>query len=205
MTQTLARQDALVKTHRRQELKNIVLNRLIPGLALPHYLLVRNPYARIESFFKEKLRKCILKATETPPYQLKLHQQIFYPFLSLEIGDDVKDIQKRFLELTFDEFVKLLPKVFDKDTHLKPQSQALRTQVKDLFYIHIKYTKILKIEDRVALEFLKNELALDMEIRINKTTDKFEEIKWDRELREIVNSIYIEDFKNFGYELIVNE
>ena len=149
----------------------------------PHYLLVRNPYDRLESFFKEKLRKCVLQTKADPPYQLKLHQEIFYPYLGIDnLNTSLDDKIKIFLDFSFENYIKTLPEVYLLDQHLKPQSYSYRSRI----------------------IFLSNKLGINTNIRVNATSDLKNEVNWTPVLRTIVNLLYDKDFEELDYKLIKN-
>lgn len=177
------------------------LSRRLGLSRMPHYFLVRNPYARVESFFKEKLRKCIHQTTDNPPYILKLHQQIFYPYIGVREGDDLEEIKRKFFALTFGEYVSLLPRVYFLDAHLRPQSWSRKRKLKGVLPFTILFDRVMKIEEASTFEFLGRELKLDTGIRANATVDKRNEIRWTEAELRIVNKIYKVDFELFGYEL----
>ncbi|MGM0377517.1 MAG: hypothetical protein ACQEQ0_12145, partial [Bacteroidota bacterium] len=95
-----------------------------------------------------------------------------------------------FKELTFEKFIRLLPQAYMKNRHLHPQVKIL----KDLKNVHK-----LKLESEEDLQFMKNELGIDTGIRANQTDKKDFDLKWTREMYDVVNKLYSEDFDFFGY------
>lgn len=200
-SRTLENQPLLVKANRGMELANMLLKNIVASKSKPHYLLVRNPYKRVESFFKEKLRKRVIQATATPPYHLKLHQEIFYPYLGLTPGDPVEKIQHVLLSLSFEQYIKILPEVFHKDAHLHPQKWIFRQWVKRVIPVYFTFDKIVPIDQEDGKKFLKEVLLIDLKIRINPSSDFNDEVRWTRELLDIVNDVYEEDFIGFDYKM----
>lgn len=167
----------------------------------PHYFLVRNPYDRVESFFKEKLRQKVLQTTSDPPYILKLHQQIFYPFAGVLEQDPVPVIQQKLLELSFQQYIKALPQVYLLDEHLRPQAHSLRRKLRGMIPFTLPVTRFFPIEQSSTMMFMTDQLKLNIGIHENPSVDMRNEIAWTAELRKIVNDLYRDDFRRFQYGL----
>lgn len=204
LTSTLNTQGDLHRFEGANKYLNNIKSRL--GLShKKHYLLVRDPYSRVESFFKEKLRKCVLQTKSDPPYILKLHQEIFYPYLNIDaIETSLDEKIQIFMDTSFEDYIQLLPKVYRLDQHLLPQSLSYRTKVKGLVRYRFKFDKIIKIEDDLDMQFLSKNLGIDTKVRLNATNDLKSEIVWDAKLRGIVNNLYRDDFNELGYQTLDN-
>ena len=158
-----------------------------------HYLLVRNPYDRLESFFRDKLRKHAV-----PNRGWQRSQRIFFPLLGINKGTPNDDVKEKLMCLSFDTFIKYLPCLYFKDGHLHPQFWVENIGHR-LFKWTITFDKVLKMEQQEDLAFLANNLKIDLQIRYNYTRDIDIEINWAEKTREIVNSIYHLDFIHYNY------
>ena len=164
----------------------------------PHFLLVRNPYDRLVSFFKDKLRKNIEQNTR--PYEkMQKSQKLFCAHLAITSNDTSTIIQERLSNLSFVEFIKILPKVYNLDEHLYPQWWTSRICFMNLSLFPFKATRVLKVESVDDLEFLHKDLGIDLSTKLNHTGDvRFTE-SWSQDSRRIVNRLYQKDFLTFGY------
>jgi hypothetical protein len=177
----------------------MLIKQWVPSISVAHYLLVRNPYDRIESFFKEKLRSKVREVTNlVNPYQLKLHQEIFYPFAGIMASDDLNTKQQKLLNFSWDDFILTLPHVYLKDEHLRPQSYIMRQLVKRAVPISFRFDRIFQIESADHLKIIASDLHIDLTIRENQTA-RSEEVVWNRNALDIVNDLYHRDFEMLGY------
>ena len=77
-----------------------------------------------------------------------------------------------------------------KNRHLHPQVKIFR---------NLKNVHTLKLESLEDLQFMKNELGIDTGIHANKSDREKFDLKWTREMFDVVNNLYGEDFDFFGY------
>lgn len=148
------------------------------------YFIVRNPYDRLESFYRDKLGK------DVNHQKIWLSSQKIY-FEPLEITDSPDEIKMQVIrDMTFEQFIRILSMNYMKNRHLHPQYKI---------FTGLKPKRILKMENPDDLRFLSETLNLDMDIRANSTGKADKYIHWDKELADIVNRIYEKDFKLYGY------
>jgi hypothetical protein len=148
------------------------------------YLIVRNPYDRLESFYRDKLGK------DVNPKKIWLSSQKIY-FEPLGITDATDEVKMQAIrDMAFEKFIRILPLNYMKNRHLHPQYKI---------FSGLKPKRILKMESPDDMRFLSEKLQLDMEIRANSTEKKEKHIHWDKDLADIVNRIYEKDFKLYGY------
>lgn len=167
----------------------------------PEYImLVRNPFTRLESFFREKLRQKVLLTEEVVPYTLKRHQQIFYEYLGLRDNDPEAMKVKRLLEFRFSEFIKVIPYVYRAEDHIAPQTYNFSRHFLG-FNWRMKMNRIVQVEDSDSMQWLAQYLKLDLSIRANSSAHIKELLEWNNESVEIVRRIYQDDFRVFGYPL----
>jgi hypothetical protein len=193
MWSTLKRQKNLKK------LKNLPLffRKVGEGLGIlkkrEHYLLVRNPYKRLESFFKDKFRKNV------PVSRGQTVHRLFYPIWGITKEHSLAEIHQIIRAYPFEKFIKELPNVYNKDPHLYPQFWTAFLGSK-AFNWRAKHTGILKIENKADIETLAKELELDLQKNINSTRDIETDIVWTAELKTIVNTIYKNGFQWYKYD-----
>ncbi len=150
-----------------------------------NYVIGRNPYTRLESFFRDKLNKSLNNSQKWTR-----NQKIFFKPLGLSCKNTHQEKYDALNRLTFEDFIQLLPVVYMKNRHLHPQVKIF----KNLRNVHK-----LKLESQADLQFMKDELEIDTEIRANKTDQKQFDFEWTREMWDIVNELYSEDFDFFDY------
>ena len=148
------------------------------------YFIVRNPYDRLESFYRDKLGK------DVNPRKIWLSSQKIY-FEPLGITDATDEVKMQAIrDMTFEQFIRILPLNYMKNRHLHPQYKI---------FSGLKPKRILKMENPDDMRFLSEKLQLDMEIRANSTEKNEKHIHWDKDLADIVNRIYEKDFKLYAY------
>lgn len=152
-----------------------------------NYVLGRNPYSRLESFYRDKLHKDL-----GLDKKLVRSQKIFYKPLGIKSNDTKDSIIKRLSEITFEEFIDLLPQVYMKNRHLHPQT---------LIFKNRKNVHKLKLEDDNDMEFMNNVLGINTQMKANSTSKAKFDLKWNSKMFEIVNQLYNDDFYYFGYEI----
>jgi hypothetical protein len=166
-------------------------------------LLVRNPYLRLESFFKDKFRKN-LPTSEKEEWQNC--QKIFFESFSLRLNDTVQTKRNAFLNTSFEQFILMLPLTFMKNQHLFPQYLSLSFRIRLLKKIikqfPILFDKILKLENQNDIEFLEQSLEINLTQRRNTSKDVKELINWNTEMIKIANKLYMKDFESFDYQRI---
>lgn len=148
------------------------------------YFMVRNPYNRLESFYRDKLGK------DANPRKIWLSSQKIY-FEPLGITDATDEVKMQMIKsMTFEQFIRILPLNYMKNRHLNPQYKI---------FAGLKPKRILKMENPDDMRFLSETLNLDMDIRANSTGKAEKNILWNKELADIVNRIYEKDFKLYAY------
>ena len=100
----------------------MLLKEIHPELGPEYIMLVRNPYRRLESFFKEKLRQKVNMVFDENPYVLKRHQEIFYPYLKINPSDSLETKVSGLLKLSFKDFIMNVKAVYKFEDHIAPQT-----------------------------------------------------------------------------------
>lgn len=173
-------------------LPNSLLRVTFRQLGKQHFLIVRDPFTRLESFYKSKIL-AVNNYTSLPRgwqhcQQLILKQLGISPECELETG------RQAFTKLSFSSFIELLPEVYKKDGHLTPQ--------RDKIYVSNMYDKVLKLEVPEDLTFLQEKLGIDTGKKTgNSDRHITSPIEWDDKDITIVTKLYKDDFKLFDYEI----
>jgi hypothetical protein len=143
--------------------------------------IVRNPYSRVESFYKDKMIQAM-----TPMFRQSCQKYL------AKVFDRQRLIDKK---ISFQEFVlnglgKNLVEISKADGHLNPQSDFIPRGIK----------KFVHIECPEEMEYLSGLIGVDLtEIKSNNTNNVQTDLTWTPEMRKIVKDIYREDFNRFGY------
>ena len=123
LTRTLLSQKSLARVTGKIRYAHMIAKNINPALGPEYIMLARNPFLRVESFFKEKLRLRVRQALDpVDPYLLKRHQELFYPRANIAQGDSLEDKVRKLLSIRFEDFVEELPKVIEYDDHLRSQT-----------------------------------------------------------------------------------
>ncbi len=160
------------------------------------YLLVRNPYDRLVSFFINKFKDDHLNRINKNWQHCQL---IFFPYLNLSPNDDETIIADRLTSTSFEEFALLLPEVYALDLHLHPQSWMVYRKWKGFLPLKIPFDDILKMESDLGR--LAIELGLDISIFDNPTRHAGYQDYFTRRSLEAANKLYTRDFELFGYQM----
>lgn len=164
------------------------------------FLLVRNPYHRLESFFKNKFRTTLPRIQRSGEWQ-PCHE-IFFPHLELRKSPNPTLVIEKLSGINFTKFISLLPLVYTKDGHLYPQNWARHLHIRYNKYrvgIPIKYKEVFKMESEKDLNKMAKLFMLDLEIRENSTQSVNEQLDWTEKEYNIVNELYKYDFKYYKY------
>ena len=153
-----------------------------------NYVLGRNPYKRLESFYRDKLNKDL-----GIDKKLVRSQKIFLKPLGLSLKNAKQEIVASLSQLTFEEFIMLLPQVYLNNRHLHPQLKIFKNR---------KNIHKLKLESKTDLDFMNEKLGINTEIKANTTRKNNFELDWNTAMYKVVNKLYGEDFNFFGYEKI---
>ena len=195
-------QEKLVPAPGRKTRYNQLAKRLSGHGAWPHYMVVRSPYLRFESFFRDKFRKYPLNANPRKP---KDRWQMVHYLLLERLGvnhiPDSETIRRALLNTSFKEAVRLLPSIYTKDAHLHPQHWHQRLQVHRIRFM-ARFDRILHMENPEDMHFMQHCMGLNKLGKVNTSGDFGEPLVWDPASRAIINKVYRDDFRHFDYSMI---
>ena len=195
MYSTLLAQSQLTVAHDRSELERLLRDQT-PRIT-QHYLLVRNPYDRLLSFYADKFQAHPPGADDAT---IQGSHRIFFDLLGVAASAGA-DRAAAFRNTGFERFVELLtPALIVSNVHLVPQSTTLapprgwreRRALGGLW----RPGRVLKMER--DLETLRS-LGIDIEVRINATphgsaTEVYTPASYSR-----ATDLYRQDFERFEY------
>ncbi len=155
-----------------------------------HYMLVRHPYARVISFFYDKLRHD-LRDREKSSWQYS--QRRLFPLAGVSGREDFETIRSALLKIELSAFIEFLPRI-TANRHLRPQTHII-SGVAGLF---LRETHFLRME--YDLEALHKIFGVNIRIKRNRTSHPDAPSLLTRNDREILNSVYARDFDALPYE-----
>ncbi len=152
-------------------------------------IAVRNPYARLASFFADKLRRDLER--EDGGWQFS--QVIFFSLVNVTADDSFETIRSRLGSISFEAFVDYLPQV-RMNGHLRPQADLLRAGDLDL----VSHSTAFQVE--TDLQRLWAHLGIRRPQRKNATFSHFDPAILSQQRLDLINEVYLSDFESFGYE-----
>lgn len=164
------------------------------------YLLARNPYDRLESFYRDKFILHPGHAVFSEKNEWQHCQKIFFNEYNFK-KHAFEEVRNALITTSFEQFITMLPSKYMLDGHLIPQVFSLYFRDGEVV-TKIDFDKILQIEDVQNMLFLESDLKINTSIRENETKSGNVSIVWNETSREIVNTLYRLDFEQLGYNMI---
>jgi len=158
-------------------------------------------------FRRQRQRQRFLLVRKHPskrliPYdELQACQRILCSHLEITADDSPPEIQSKLLNVSFDRFIGLLPRIHHLEAHLHPQVWTRRVYWSDRAIWSISFSRVLKVESPTDMDYLEKRLLVDMCVNHNTTDSVPLPDPWSRESRAVVNEVYQPDFERFGYEM----
>ena len=182
---------SLVSTGRLDEIGNADFAALAAerGPGLRHLMAVRDPYARLASFFADKLRQDLERSSG----RFQFCQIIFFPLIDLPRDASFETARDALLAISFDAFIDFLPSIC-ADRHLQPQVALLEAAGLDLR----PFTRTFRVETEAALFWQAIGVPRPPWSNRSRTLPDLGTLTRDR--LDIVNSVYADDFDCFGYD-----
>ncbi len=171
-----------------------------------HYLLVRNPYTRIISFYKDKMQQLTKMQLNKTSFEFQDAQKMFFTSLNIDSNDSKDVIISKLSNTSFVDFIRLLPNHYLKDSHTHLQGKAFFQKKRRFYssltsYIFKFKIQIIKIENLEKMNIFAKKIDLDMSLKKN-STQSIETPNLTPETIKIINKIYYDDFTLFGYEML---
>lgn len=190
---TFHRNDNFVKISTRE------LCRLKKSTNGRHFMVCRNPYDRVESMFRDKFRKVIMKDN----YEL---QDVHFKIRD-KLNLNSVELRPYLLNVNFEQFVlDILPKVINVDLHFRPQIHSKRfyyyerNRIIRKLGIYRSFSNVVIIKLENDMELLSSLIGINVHTKVNTSSKHNGEIYWNDKMLEKVNSLYREDFKFFAYD-----
>ena len=195
MYSTLAAQQHLTVVHSRTELYEALVGE-DPRIT-DHYVLVRNPYARLLSFYADKFQAHPPGDDES---SVQGSHRVFFDALGVG-GLTTAERTSTFRTTGFGQFVELLtPDLIAANVHLVPQSHTLSLprnpfQRRRLARVW-RPDRVLRMESDLGT---LSALGIDVAVRINATPHADVAEVYNPEAYRRVSALYRDDFDRFGY------
>lgn len=161
-----------------------------------HHVLVRDPFDRLVSFYLDKLGPTGTAWARQHGWQRC--QRLFFPVAGVSDRDRPDRVGRALNDISFEQFVGLLPRFAHRDPHLAPQVESLHLRL-PLVPVGVwpPVDRVLRMER--DLDFLYTNLRLDPSIHLNHRRAGSERPQFTPELRRVVERVYRRDFDAFGY------
>lgn len=166
-----------------------------------HVMFARNPYDRLVSAYVDKF-ETHPRLLGTPGFKgWQSFQRRFLRSFGVPRDAPAEKIQEVLLGTTFEQFIGELPRLFWRDTHLRPQNYMMSLSIKRVVRIlPLRIDELIRIEE-MDHDRIRNELGLELaSIKHNATSHGPAEEYFTSPLRTIVNGVYRKDFERLGYE-----
>lgn len=174
----------------------LLLHALLRERHFKTWLVVRNPYARIISCFKDKYRKQPMRIAENNFHWQMCHDVVFERRgVPLSASDEAK--AAALLEMTFEDFIQLLPIIYPLDEHFHPQAWLTKLRMGSQRVAKWPVHRVAQMED---VEMLRLIPGIDLSKQTNSTGHIKKDFEWSDETRQIVRDIYRADFALGAYE-----
>lgn len=147
------------------------------------FICIRNPYNRIYSLYKDKVIINTHVRINRGDNTLQKCQKLIC--FANNIKEDLKELQK----ISFDDFCKNLHKIYLKDLHFIPFSNAC-------YYNNKIITNNILDIDNLNIEYL-NKIGINMK-HVNKT-DSIKDNLYTKETKDIIYNLYKKDFDLYKY------
>ncbi|GHC12854.1 sulfotransferase family 2 domain-containing protein [Cerasicoccus arenae] len=158
-------------------------------------IILRNPYDRTVSCFKDKYRKQPTRIKESNFYWQECHHVVFERLgVALDASDEAKT--EALLAFSFKDFIQLLPEIYHLDSHFHPQHWLMQIHWKGRRFGQWPKCEILFMEQ---LETIGQLPGLNLGKRINSTGHVQTDFEFDEESKAIVHQLYRKDFELGSY------
>jgi hypothetical protein len=170
------------------------------------YLVVRNPFDRIRSFYKSKF----LMADDYRLWMKKNNlgkwqecTEYFFPYLGLNTDMDPSEVSTVLSNTDYNKVISVLPEVYMKDGHMKPQYLSRNFTIEKFglsIKLPIKFEQIFKIENRDDLNTMSKIFGLDLSRKYHSSGHIEDTIDRVPETKQTILKLYQNDFMYFKYD-----
>ncbi len=154
--------------------------------------VVRNPYDRVVSVYVDKCVENPVNRINRGDETLQTCQRIILKALNKPLK------LEEFSKITFEQFVEILPEIYNNDWHFYTQSPFLVNSSNT-----VVVDKLARFENfDTEVKDILNELGFTITEmpHKNKTSRASYRDYYNEKTKKIVTEIYKDDLKNFGYE-----
>lgn len=152
--------------------------------------IVRNPYDRIVSCFKDKFRKQPLRIHEQN-FEWQACHKIMFPFCRISPHDPSHVMAQRFLEMSFPEFLEILPRVYQLEGHFHPQVWSSSLSIGKSRRFRLPFVRVIRMEEKESLAQIPD---VNFSVTMNSTADVPQDFELDEHARSVIRTIYKDDF-----------
>jgi hypothetical protein len=198
MFSTLKAQARLRPAGRGELWRHALAQRLPLVPVEPHYLIVRDPFARIESFYRDKI---LQDPSLRGPFgydDWQHCQRLLFPHIGVTREHAPHEIAARLRALPFERFLDVLPSVYRGDAHLAPQAETRWVRLAGPLRLALRFERVFRMERPGDLEALAK-LGIDLSTPANSTAEVEFAPRWSPARRALVARLYRGDLESFGY------
>lgn len=152
--------------------------------------IVRNPYDRLVSCFKDKFRKQPLRIHEQN-FEWQACHKIMFPFCRISPHDPSHVMAQRFLEMSFPEFLEILPRVYQLEEHFHPQVWSSSLSIGKSRRFRLPFVRVIRMEEKELLAQIPD---VNFSVTMNSTADVPQDFELDEHARSVIRTIYKDDF-----------
>lgn len=166
---------------------------------LPKYQLVRHPYKRTISFYKDKFQQHPKQCLEQnfanfPGWQ---HcQRIFFPLLDISETHSPAKIAEMLQAVSLDDCVEMIGQVAWQDPHLWPQVRCTQVAYPRMSF-NLLPDQVFKLEN-LDEQVLQSTLGLQPNIRKNKAAVE-KKLELSEASKSTLQLLYAQDFVTYHY------
>lgn len=205
MYSTLGMQDELVQRSADRQTDKASFARLLlrkVGLGPSAFLLVRNPYARVVSFFADKFRRhpALEREREFEEFEgWQACQRMFFAPFGIDPAQSPEAISHALEAVSFSDVVDTLPDRYRRDPHLRPQHEIETISWRGLPQ-RVAFDGLVPIEQMDPV-LMRDRLGVDVGQSRNRTQRAPYTSHLTPQILSTLNTLYADDFERYGYQM----
>ncbi len=169
------------------------------------YFVVRDPYQRAASFYKDKFQKIPLQADLSKSFRWEKPQRVFFPKLGLSLKHNTdEEIKQTLINTSFERFIELLADCYHLDEHVQPQHWVINHPIYWLLpklNIDPASLGIFKMDEPEGIQQFAQQTGFDYGQRANSTNTVGKIQPMNSNMLSTLNRIYKQDFENYNYPM----